>query len=108
MKQNLLYVSEPNGKVTAVIVAMEDWIALLERICDLQEKLRPKNPLDRKLAALVRKRVGNKKNVDLDDIGFIGTGRSMTKEESMLISVHIQAMKAKRTSPKRGGAVVLG
>lgn len=34
------------------------------------------------------------KSIDLDDIGFIGDGRSMTNEESALVSAHIQAYKA--------------
>lgn len=50
------------------------------------------------------------KHLDLDDIGFIGTGRAMTEEESKQASAHIQAymakhgkQKAKRTAAKRGG-----
>jgi|GEM_PF-2587680 hypothetical protein len=40
------------------------------------------------------------KNIDLDDIGYIGIGRSMTEEETRLASEHIQAYKAKHPSPK--------
>ena len=35
------YVTEPSGKVVAVLVAIEDWIKLLEYVCDLEQKLRP-------------------------------------------------------------------
>ena len=101
MKHQILYVTDAKGKVLAVQVALEDWIALLEKVCELQQKLRPKSPLDRQLAALVRKRIGNKKNVDLDDIGFIGTGRAVSEEVSMLISAHIQARKGKSARPKK-------
>lgn len=41
------------------------------------------------------------KHPDLDDIGHIGDGRSLTDEESQLVSAHIQAYKAKHTAPKR-------
>lgn len=49
------------------------------------------------------------KSLDLDDIGYIGIGRSLTEEESKLASEHIQAYKAmhpssKRKSIKRGTA----
>lgn len=95
-----LYVTKANGKLIAVQVAIKDWIALLEKLADYEEQLRPKSKLDKQLAELVRKRVGKKKNVDLDDIGFIGTGRPMSDMESLLTSAHIQAQKAKRTAAK--------
>ncbi len=41
------------------------------------------------------------KNIDLDDIGYIGIGRPITEEETRLASEHIQAYKAKHPSPKR-------
>lgn len=46
------------------------------------------------------------KHLDLDDIGFIGTGRAMTEEESKLASAHIQAYMAEHGKPKakRAGA----
>lgn len=40
------------------------------------------------------------KNIDLDDIGFIGDGRPITEEETRLASEHIQTYKAKHPSPK--------
>lgn len=41
------------------------------------------------------------KHLDLDAIGFIGIGRSMTEEETRLASEQIQTYKAKHPSPKR-------
>lgn len=108
MKHPVLYVTNAKGKVLAVQVALEDWIALLEKVCALQESLRTKTKLDKQLDEELRKRIGNKKKVDLDDIGFIGTGRAITKEETMLISARIQANKSKRFLKERRGAVVLG
>lgn len=99
MKHPLLYGTNAKGKVLAVQVAIEDWIALLEKVCAMQESLRPKTKLDKQLDKEVRKRIGNKKKADLDDIGFIGTGRAITEEETMLISAHIQANKAKMAMP---------
>ena len=101
MKHPILNVTDAKGKVLAVQVAIEDWIALLEKVCALQENLRPKTQLDKQLSKLVRKRIGNKTNVDLDDIGFVGTGRVISEEESMLFSAHIQAKKAKVALPMR-------
>jgi hypothetical protein len=99
MKHPLLYVTNAKGKVLAVQVAIEDWIALLEKVCALQASLWPKGKLDNRLDALAQKRVGHKKKMELDDIGFIGTGRVITEEETMLISAHIQANKAKMAMP---------
>jgi hypothetical protein len=94
------YVTEPSGKVVAVLVAIEDWIKLLEYVCDLEHKLRPTSAQDRRLDAIVRKQLRNKKQLELDDIGFIGTGRAMTEAESLLVSAHIQRSKAKRGAIK--------
>lgn len=96
-----LYVNEPNGKVVAVLVAIEDWIALLEKVCDLEQKLRPTSALDKRLDALVRKQLRSKKKLDLDDIGFMGTGRAMTEAESLLVSAHIQLSKTERGAIKK-------
>lgn len=41
------------------------------------------------------------KNIDLDDIGYIGIGRPMTEQETRLASEHIQAYNAKHPTPKR-------
>ena len=101
IKHPTLNVTDAKGKVLVVQVAIKDWIALLEKVCALQERLRPKTQLDKQLSKLVRKRVGKKKKVDLDDIGFIGTGRAITEEETMLISAHILAKKAKVALPMR-------
>ncbi len=95
------YVTEPSGKVVAVLVAIEDWIKLLEYVCDLEQKLRPTSALDRRLDAVVRKQLRNKKQLELYDIGFIGTRRAMTEAESLLISEHIQRSKAKRGAIKQ-------
>jgi len=108
MKNPLLYVSNTKGKVLAVQVAIGDRNALLEQVCALQENLRPQTQLDKQLSKLVRKRIGNKKKVDLDDIGFIGTGRVVSEEESMLMLARVQANKAERSVKERRGAVVLG
>lgn len=102
MKHPVLYVTNAKGKVLAVQVAIEDWIALLEKVCALQERLRPKAKLDQQLSEVVRKRIGKKRKVDLDEIGFIGTGREIMKEETMLISARIQANNVK--SAKRAVA----
>jgi len=107
MKHPILNVTDAKGKVLAVQVAIEDWIALLEKVCALQENLRPKTQLDKQLSELVRKRIGNKKKVELDDIGFVGTGRVITEVESMLMSARVQANKAERSVKERRGAVVL-
>lgn len=101
MMHPILNVTDAKGKVLAVQVAVEDRNALLEKVCALQENLRPQTRLDSQLSKLVRKRIGNKRNVDLDDIGFIGTGREITEEETMLISAHILAKKAKSSVPIR-------
>ena len=61
-----LYVTKPHGTVVAVQVPIADWIELLERICDLEEHLRPTSKLDRQLDALVRQRLRKKK----DQLGF--------------------------------------
>ena len=92
------YVTRPNGKVVAVLVLLEDWIALLEHVCDLEQKLKPSNALDRRVEVIVRKEMTKKKQADLDDIGFIGTGRAMSEAESLLVSAHIQAAKAQRAA----------
>jgi len=92
-----LCVTESNGTVVAVQVPIADWIELLEQICELEEHLRPTTTLDRQLDALVRQRFRNEKNLSLDDIGFIGAGRPMSKAESLLISAHIQVKKARST-----------
>lgn len=92
------YVTKLNGKVVAVQVAMADWVALLEKLCDLEQKLRRSNALDRRVDAIVRKQLTNKKQPDLDDIGFIGTVRAMSEAESLLVSAHIQAANAKRAA----------
>lgn len=92
-----LYVTEPHGTVVAVQVPIADWIELLERICDLEDQLRPTTRLDRQLDALVRQHLRKTNDVSLDDVGFIGTGRPMTKAESLLISAHIQVKKARNT-----------
>lgn len=94
MKDPLLYVTEANGEVLAVQVALEDWIALLEQLCELEQRLRPKSALDKRLDAIVRDRTGNKKVVSLDDIGFVGTGRELTRAEKLLVSTHIAVRKA--------------
>ena len=46
------------------------------------------------------------KDLELDDIGFIGIGRPITEEESKLASAHIQAYMAKHgyTKAKRAPA----
>ena len=93
-----LYVTKPQGTVVAVQVPIADWIELLERICDLEEHLRPTSKLDRQLDALVRQRLRKKKDLSLDDVGFIGTGRPMSKAESLLISAHIQLQRGTRPS----------
>jgi len=108
MKHPILNVTDAKGKVLAVQVPIEDRNALLELVCALQERLRPQTQLDSQLSKLVRKRTGKKKNVDLDDIGFVGTGRVITEEESMLMSARVQANKAERSVKERRGAVVLG
>ena len=108
MKHPILNVTDAKGKVVAVQVAMEDWIALLEKVCALQERFRPNTQFDKQLSKLLRKRIGNKRKVDLDDIGFVGTGRVITEEESMLMSARVQANKAERSVKERRGAVVLG
>jgi len=41
------------------------------------------------------------KEIELDDIGFIGIGRPITEEESRIASAHIQAYMAKHPAPKR-------
>ncbi|HMQ76043.1 MAG TPA: hypothetical protein PKE21_08785 [Flavobacteriales bacterium] len=81
--------------MVAVQVPIADWIELLERICDLEEQLRPTTKLDRQLDALVRQRTRKKKDLSLDDIGLIGTGRPLSKAESLLISAHIQVNMAR-------------
>jgi hypothetical protein len=98
MNTRIQYVAEPNGTVVAVQVELNAWIALLEKLANYEERSRPTSKLDRQLAVLVRKRVGNRKKVDLDDIGFIGTGRPMSEIESLLISAHIQAHKVKQSA----------
>ncbi len=95
-----LYVSEANGVVVAVQVPIADWIDLLERICDLEEQLRPTTKLDRQLDDLVRQRTRKKKDLSLDAIGFIGTGRPLSKAESLLISAHIQLQRGTRPSAR--------
>lgn len=93
-----LYVSEAHGKVVAVLIPIENWIAMLEKLVDYEERSRPKSKLDDQLVELMRKHVGKKKNIDLDAIGFIGTGRAMSEAESLLVSAHIQVAKAKRAA----------
>lgn len=97
MKDRLLYVTDATGEVLAVQVTLADWIQLLERICDLEAQLRPESKLDKRLDAVVRRRVGNKKKVSLDDIGFVGTGREMTRAEQLLVSTHIAMRKAEKS-----------
>lgn len=41
------------------------------------------------------------KHPDLDDIGSIGDGRSLSEEESKVVSAHIQAHKATHPATKR-------
>ncbi|QQR85893.1 MAG: hypothetical protein IPJ76_14980 [Flavobacteriales bacterium] len=96
-----LFVSEAHGKVVAVLIPIEHWIALLEKLVDHEERSRPKSKLDDQLAELARERVGKKKTIDLDDIGFIGTGRAMSEAESLLVSAYIQAAPAKRVAGMR-------
>lgn len=90
MIKKLQYLTEPRGKVVAVVVPINDWIAMLERICDLEAKLRPKTKLDRQLDAIFQKRSRKKKDLNLDDIGFLGTGRTISQAESLLMSAHVQ------------------
>ena len=95
-----LCVTESNGTVVAVQVPIADWIELLEQICELEEHLRPTTTLDRQLDALVRRRTRKKKDLSLDAIGFIGTGRPLSKAESLLISAHIQLQRGTRPSAR--------
>jgi len=100
VKHPILYITDAKGKVLAVQVDLKDWIALLEKLCDLQQKLRPTTALDKRLDTEVRKRIGNKKKVDLDDIGFIGTGRAVSEEESLLMSAHVQLLRSRNSLGK--------
>lgn len=100
MKKPIGYITAPDGTVVSVVVPIADWIELLERICDLEEQLRPTTKLDRQLDALVRRRTRKKKDLSLDDVGFIGTGRSLSKAESLLISAHIQLQRGTRPSAR--------
>lgn len=40
------------------------------------------------------------KNIDLEDIGFIGMGRPMTEEETRLVSASIKAFMATYKGPR--------
>jgi len=97
MDPELSYVTKPDGTVVAVQVPIADWMALLERLCDLEQQLRPKSALDKRLDAIVRDLVGDKKEVTLDDIGFLGTGRAISAAENLLISAHIATRKASKS-----------
>ncbi|MCO6483890.1 MAG: hypothetical protein J5I62_13970 [Flavobacteriales bacterium] len=72
---------------------------MVKRTKPAPTKATVEQPFPANLRARVNALAG-KKNVSLDDIGFIGTGEPWTEEDARAISAYLQAEKAKAAAKR--------